>query len=79
VYTDRNQLRRKCFGHEADFARLTDDLQAFHHPIAIVFEKLDAAYLAWLRSHKIGMSIGQGSNRIIWMLPTHEITSMAGT
>ncbi len=70
MFRERTRLRQECFSERADFARLTADLQAFHHPVAIVFEKPHTRYCTWLRSHSLGMSIAQDTNRIIWLLPT---------
>jgi hypothetical protein len=48
---------------------LPSDLRAFHHPVAIVFEKTKALYFAWLKSSNVDISIGQDTNRIIRLLP----------
>ena len=69
LYRERTELRQQCYGDRADFARLTSVLQALDHPVAIVFENPDATYLAWLQSHNVGVSIGQGTNRMIRLLP----------
>jgi hypothetical protein len=69
LYHRLSELRQQCYSERADFARLTSVLQAFHRPVAVVFENPRASYLAWLQSSNVGISIGQDTNRIIRLLP----------
>ncbi len=75
VYRQRNTLRRQCYSERADFARLTCELQALKRPVAIVFERPHTGYFAWLQAHKLGISVAQDTNRIIWLLPTGGTSS----
>jgi len=78
VYSLRQDLRSACYQETADFARLTADLRGFHHPLAIVFDRHDASYLAWLKSHDLGSSVAQNSSRIVWLLPADERAHSTG-
>jgi len=75
VYNQRHRIRQACYSDQGDFGRVTAELQALHHPVAIVFEKPHTRYRAWLESHKVGISIAKDTNRTIWLLPTGGTSS----
>lgn len=65
----RRRLRRDCYSDRADFAAVTAELEGLAHPIVIVLDRPDAAYLAWLKAHGLGGAVHQDSSRIVWLLP----------
>jgi hypothetical protein len=54
-------------GEAAQFPGVTERLESLNRPVAIVFTQ-SAPYLAWLRLHAIGRSIGRFDNGEIWLL-----------
>jgi hypothetical protein len=72
VLASRRRLRNDCYSDCADFAAVTAELQSLGRPIAIVFDRLDAAYLAWLKAHGLGAAVHQEPGRLVWLLQSGQ-------
>jgi hypothetical protein len=66
----RSTLRRALLGPaDPDYPELTRELLALERPVALVFERPGAPYLAWLRERGPGVELARDRGTTIWLVP----------